>query len=615
MVDLSILDEVRIDAVLFYGQGGMEGGNALADLLTGAATPSGKLADTWACRYEDYPSADTFGHRNGNLKEEDYREGIYIGYRYFSTFGVKPRFPFGYGLSYTSFSQELLACTAEGPRIVCRVRVKNIGTGYAGREVVQLYLRKPTGKLDAEALGLAAFAKTGVLAPGSAEETVLSFDLRDLAGFDESRSCFVLEPGEYGLLLGPSSAGAVPRAVLTVETETVTEYVTPVCPAELSFSDLTGPKSGAGYDPSLPRIAVDLSGVTPIRHGEAPEERAPEKIGPLLSRLTDRDKIALVTGGGYSIRCFNNVMGAAGRTATGLLKEGIPNIVLSDGPAGLNVNQSTVVMKDGTPRYPEGLPQDWRWGWLKRAEGLVKAKPGKGRPVYRYMTAWPSATLQAQSWDTALVEEIGAAIGREMLEIGVSVWLAPGMNLHRNPLCGRNFEYYAEDPLLSGKMAAAVTRGVQSQGGVGVSVKHFCCNNQEDNRTGVSENVSQRAMRELYLRNFRVAVTEGRPWTVMSSYNMVNGVYTPNSGGLCTEVLRREWGFAGLVMSDWNATGQCSHAAAVNAGNDLIMPGNKGVRKALLEALKKGELDRAALDRSAARVLKLVFQSRTAEGF
>lgn len=195
VVDLSILDEVRIDAVLFYGQGGMEGGNALADLLTGAATPSGKLADTWACRYEDYPSADTFGHRNGNLKEEDYREGIYIGYRYFSTFGVKPRFPFGYGLSYTSFSQELLACTAEGPRIVCRVRVKNIGTGYAGREVVQLYLRKPTGKLDAEALGLAAFAKTGVLAPGSAEETVLSFDLRDLAGFDESRSCFVLEPG------------------------------------------------------------------------------------------------------------------------------------------------------------------------------------------------------------------------------------------------------------------------------------------------------------------------------------------------------------------------------------------------------------------------------------
>ena len=509
----------------------------------------------------------------------------------------------------------MLACTAEGPRIVCRVRVKNIGTGYAGREVVQLYLRKPTGKLDAEALGLAAFAKTGVLAPGSAEETVLSFDLRDLAGFDESRSCFVLEPGEYGLLLGPSSAGAVPRAVLTVETETVTEYVTPVCPAELSFSDLTGPKSGAGYDPSLPRIAVDLSGVTPIRHGEAPEERAPEKIGPLLSRLTDRDKIALVTGGGYSIRCFNNVMGAAGRTATGLLKEGIPNIVLSDGPAGLNVNQSTVVMKDGTPRYPEGLPQDWRWGWLKRAEGLVKAKPGKGRPVYRYMTAWPSATLQAQSWDTALVEEIGAAIGREMLEIGVSVWLAPGMNLHRNPLCGRNFEYYAEDPLLSGKMAAAVTRGVQSQGGVGVSVKHFCCNNQEDNRTGVSENVSQRAMRELYLRNFRVAVTEGKPWTVMSSYNMVNGVYTPNSGGLCTEVLRREWDFTGLVMSDWNATDQCSHAAAINAGNDLIMPGNKGVRKALLESLKKGELDRDALNRSAARVLKLVFQSRTAEGF
>ena len=223
--------------------------------------------------------------------------------------------------------------------------------------------------------------------------------------------------------------------------------------------------------------------------------------------------------------------------------------------------------------------------------------------------------MLAQSWDTALLEEVGQAVGKEMLEIGVSVWLAPGMNIHRNPLCGRNFEYYSEDPVLSGKMAAAVTRGVQSQGGVGVSVKHFCCNNQEDNRTGVSANVSQKALREIYLRAFEIAVTEGEPWTVMSSYNRVNGRYVCNDPELLTGVLREEWGFDGLVMSDWNATDPASHVAAVNAGNDLIMPGNAAVRKALLAGLKNGTLDRAALDRSAGRVLELIFKSETCKDF
>lgn len=215
----------------------------------------------------------------------------------------------------------------------------------------------------------------------------------------------------------------------------------------------------------------------------------------------------------------------------------------------------------------------------------------------------------------ALLEEIGRAVGAEMREIGVSVWLAPGMNIHRSPLCGRNFEYYSEDPLVSGKMAAAVTRGVQSAGGVGVAVKHFCCNNQEDNRTGVSADVSPRALREIYLRAFQIAVTEGKPWTVMSSYNRVNGRHVVNSAELLTGVLRQEWGFAGLVMSDWNATDPCSHAAAVNAGNDLIMPGRKDVCKALEQALKDGTLRRDALERSAGRVLELIFRSETCRNF
>ena len=202
-----------------------------------------------------------------------------------------------------------------------------------------------------------------------------------------------------------------------------------------------------------------------------------------------------------------------------------------------------------------------------------------------------------------------------MLEIGVSVWLAPGLNIHRNPLCGRNFEYYSEDPIISGKMAGAVTHGVQNCGGVGVSVKHFCCNNQEDNRVGVSANVSQRALREVYLRAFRIAVTEGKPWTVMSSYNRVNGHYVCNSFDLCTRVLRQEWGFQGLVMSDWNATEQCSYSEAIHAGNDLIMPGTVSVSKALEKSLKAGELDRDALNLSAGRVLELIFKSETCQSF
>ena len=570
VMDLPILDEIRIDAVLFYGQGGMEGGNALADILTGKVNPSGKLTDTWAYRYGDYPSADTFGHRNGKLDDEEYAEGIYVGYRWFDKHSITPRYPFGYGLSYTTFTENVEEATPD----YVAVTVTNTGD-YSGKDVLQLYISKPDGKLDHEKKALAGFAKTKLLAPGESQTLQIPYHLADIASFDESRSAFILEGGMYEIHLNDILCGSVSME------ERILETVKPI-----------------GSD--MPTVVT--------------EEFSP-KVKALLEKLSDRDKCKLVTGGGYSIRCYNNVMGAAGRTCTKLLKKGIPNIVLADGPAGLNVNQSTTVMPDGTPRYPEGLPKDWQWGWLNKVGPLLKGKPGKGKTVYRYMTAWPSETVLAQSWNEELLEEVGRAIGTEMLEIGVSVWLAPGLNIHRNPLCGRNFEYYSEDPLLTGKMASAVTRGVQRQGGVGVSVKHYCCNNQEDNRTGVSANVSQRALREIYLRAFRIAVTEGKPWTVMSSYNRVNGKYVCNSVDFCTRVLRQEWGFAGLVMSDWNATEQCSYAEAINAGNDLIMPGTPAVTKQLKKDLKAGVLHPDALNLSAGRVLELVFKSDTCKEF
>ena len=560
-----------MDAVLFFGQGGMEGGNALADILTGKTCPSGCLTDTWAIRYDDYPSADTFSHRNGDLENEEYAEDIYVGYRWFDKQGAKPRYPFGYGLSYTDFSVEVNSVTQSGVELA----VTNTG-GSSGKKVLQIYVSKPEGALEHEVRALVGFAKTKCLGPGQQQTLSIPFRLEDIASFDESRSAFVLEAGEYRVKLNDTAAGS-----FCVEAERVLETVESI-----------GTKSGK-----------------PVSQTVSP------KAAAVLKQLGDRDKIRLVVGGGYDIRCYNNVMGAAGRTCTKLLKKGIPNIAMSDGPAGLNVNQLSTLTRNAVPRYPEGLPKDWQWGWLAKANPFLRRIPGKGKTVYRYMTAWPSETVQAQTWNTELLEEIGKAVGREMLEIGVSVWLAPGLNIHRNPLCGRNFEYYSEDPVVSGKMAAAITWGVQSVGGVGVSQKHFCCNNQEDNRIEVSANVSQRALREIYLRAFRIAVTEGKPWTVMSSYNRVNGKHVCNTYDLLTRVLRQEWGFEGLVMSDWNATEQCAYAEAINAGNDLIMPGTAAISQKLAEELKTGRLNREALNISAGRVLELVFKSEACKAY
>lgn len=618
MVDLSCLDEIsNIRAVLFFAQAGMEGGNAFADIITGRVTPSGKLVDTWGKAYSDYPSADTFSYLNGNLEDEDYREGIYVGYRYFDAFDKTPRFEFGHGLSYTSFSDKVTSITVCNSSVTVKVLVKNIGGQYAGKEVIQLYVEKPAGRLHHERRSLAAFSKTKLLPPGEQEELIMQFDLTDQASFDEAAARWFLEAGEYGICVGTSSRKNTPCAVIVLKDEITTEQAVNICKPKHSFTELKPKTVQRIYDAALPKYYVSASDIPCVNHNyEKPRIRMDTGVQEVMARLSDKDLISLCVGAGYGGSSFNNTPGVAGRTAINLLKKGIPNINLSDGPAGLNVIPAIVILKNGSPRYIDGIPEDWNWGYLKKLEPFIKAKPGQGREVYHYMTAWPSATLQAQSWDESLLEEIGKAIAVEMLEIGVTLWLAPGMNIHRNPLCGRNFEYYSEDPLISGKMAAAVTRGVQSFGGVGVTLKHFCCNNQEDNRDHVSSNVSERALREIYLRGFHCAVAHAKPWAVMTSYNKVNGVYTPNSPDLLTKVLRNEWGFEGVVMTDWGSTGdgKGSHELCPAAGNDLIMPGNQAARKALLDAMKDGRLDKEDIRRCAANVLAMIFNSAVAKG-
>lgn len=608
VIDLSVLDETRVDAVVFFVQGGMEGGNALADCLSGKVNFSGKLTDTWAYNYSDYPCADTYSHMNGNTDYEEYKEGIFVGYRYFETFGVKPRYPFGFGLSYTTFDISYKQASLNGSNFTLTATVKNTGN-FAGKEVVQLYAEKPSA--NTEKLSLVAFAKTKELKPNESEDITLEFDVTDLAVFGEGE--FILKGGEYGLYLGNSVENNEVCSAIKVEKDITVERVNSVV-TKIDFEEMNVERTLTEYK-SIPCFTVNQAEITEFRH----ERFIPafsDKVNNKLKKLSTKQKTMLVTGGGYTMGSgYNRCMDAVGTTSTKLTKKGIPNALMADGPAGLRVTPIVSITKISLPMYPCGLPAQWQWVFLKKLGKVLKCKPTRGRLVVHYMTAFPCETLLAQSWNTELIEEVGKAVGREMKEIGIAIWLAPGMNIHRNPLCGRNFEYYSEDPLLSGKMAAALTRGVQSLGGVGVSIKHYCCNNQEDNRMGVSENLSERALREIYLRGFRIAIEESNPWTVMSSYNRVNGKYVNNDERLLNGVLRDEWGYQGLVMSDWNATDQSSYTEAINTGNDIIMPGSKKIQKALYKEYKKGNLDKKSLDISAARVLAMIYNCFTSEGF
>ena len=596
--DLSILEEVSgINAVVFFAQQGGMGGLALADLLSGKHTPSGKLSDSWPKYYDDLPFARDFSYLNGDLQQEYYREGIYVGYRYFDTFGVKPRYPFGYGLSYTKFAVEYEQTTLQERIITVRVRVTNTGAA-AGKETVQLYAACPQSvRLPKEARRLVAFEKTETLQPGETQVLTLQFSADDLASYRESDAVTVLEPGDYVLHLGTSSREHRAVAAVRVGAEQVLEKQKPRCVPAAPVEEMKAPQVSRP-EQSLP--VVELPTLPVVEHTY--REPAAEKPDVQLSI---KQQAQLCVGGGmFGFRHYD-APGAAGVTTGKLLHKGIPQAVLADGPAGVRLNQKSVRLKNGhiKPVEPAMAVMRYLPDFIK---GFLCADPRQGELLYQFTTAFPVELALAQTWNKALLEEVGRAVGVEMEAYGVHYWLAPALNIHRNPLCGRNFEYYSEDPLLSGKMAAAVTRGVQSVPGRFVTLKHFACNNQEDNRNRTNANVSQRALREIYLRGFEIAVKEGRPGAVMSSYNKLNGVYTANSHDLLTKILRCEWGFSGFVMTDWLSTGRglADDGACIAAGNDLIMPGGSRNVGHILRALRKKKITAEQLARCAANVLR-----------
>ena len=613
MIDLSFMDHIRgINGLIYALLPGVEGGNALADIITGAVSPSGKLADTWAVRFGDYPSGAGTEDISGKIHGVDYKEDIYVGYRYFDSFNIKPRYPFGFGKSYTSFSVHTNGFTNQEDDISITVSVTNTGHRYAGKEVIQAYGIPPCGRLRKAGSVLASFGKTRQLSPGDMQEMTLSFNLAHLASYDEQQAAWVLEKGRYDICVGTSSRDTAVVGYIQLDHHRVVQTVTNICPLNKPVSRMTAPvREKTAKDPALPFLKI-AGNIEPGQRKTAPDGHH-HQASELSEKLPVDALVSLVVGaGGKSGQTVGNaaehVPGAAGET-TGALEEnfGIPRIVLADGPAGLRLAGRYKVDDEGKIRVKNFF--------MAISGAHQKEQAIQGTTYYQSCTAMPIETLLAQTWNLQLVEEVGRAIGCEMAAFGVTLLLAPGLNIHRHPLCGRNFEYFSEDPLLTGKMAAAITRGVQSLPGIGTTLKHFACNNMENDRHFSDSRLSEQALREIYLKGFEIAVREAQPMAVMTSYNLINSVRTATSHDLCTRVLRDEWGFQGLVMTDWLATdkGRALPAKCIRAGNDLIMPGLSSDVDQLLNAVEEGELEMAALRSSAANILNIILKSNRYE--
>ena len=614
-MNLGFLESMEgINALLYICQSGSQGGNAVADILSGAVCPSGKLTDTWAKRYGDIPFADDYSHRNGDLKQENYREGIFVGYRYFDSFGVEPAYPFGFGRSYTDFEIVCTGVELAGSRVSLRAKVTNTGI-CTGKEVAQLYVSAPEGELNKEYQSLAAFGKTALLAPGEDEVLTLEFDLGAVSSYRERDNCFVLEQGDYILRLGNSSRNTAVAAVVTLEAEIVVSRHQSVCPLQSALEELQAPQRQPERLPdTVIRLTAD-AGAFQTEDYTTPyvPPKMDRQVRRFVGQLSVRQMADIVVGvGQWGSRNRFDLPGSVGNTTSKFWKKGLANVALCDGPAGLRINRHSTVNKRGKIRPVEFPLAVYSYipGFIRK---FLLGNPEKEQSLYQYATAFPVTNALAQSWNPQLLEQVGLAIAREMGEFGCTYWLAPAVNIHRNPLCGRNFEYFSEDPRLTGLLAAALTRGIQAGPGCYATVKHFACNNQEDNRTHVSSNVSQRALREIYLRGFETVVRQGRAKAVMTSYNKLNGVYTPNSYDLCTVVLRREWGFNGVVMTDWYSTNprQGHNALAIAAGNDLIMPGGWYFKRQILWGLRTGKVTKQQLRNCCANVVGAILESAT----
>ena len=593
-ISVQDLEAACADAILLMGQAGQEGGAAVTDILTGKATPSGKLTATWAKKYEDYPTAGNFLQ---DFNKAVYTEGIYVGYRYFDTFNVEPGYPFGYGLSYTTFALGNLEASLDEDTLVLGVTVENTGA-FAGREVVQVYVSAPVSEMDMPEQELKGFQKTMLLAPGEKEDIKIRIPLRNLASYSENAGGYILSKGDYGVRIGTSSRDTKPVCKIRLEQTALTEQVLVELPLTETLEEkkgLTDRKDETIWKDVPVLLAVQIPEMLDSRSAYSDEkvvtyatdtsyqpvmpyetvryvEKKEWKLNDVASGRVSMEEFAaqldaaqladLCCGTGWGVQDENNpvigassesVPGAAGETTHALESYGVSSIVLADGPGGVRITQQFEA---------------------------TDLESGEKRQVYHYCTAWPVGTLLAQSFDPEILEQVGCGMAADMQAMRIDLLLGPGMNIQRDPMCGRNFEYFSEDPLISGKMASAMVRGLQSLPGGGGCIKHYAAN-----RNAVDSVIGQRALREIYLEPYKIAIQESQPLSIMSSYNLINGVPTADSYDLCTDLARGEWGFEGLIMTDWNG-GSSTPWKSMHAGNDLIMPGGKGRAMNILQAVR-----------------------------
>lgn len=596
IIDFSWMDEFgdKIGAVLISWQGGMESGNALADILCGKVSPSGKLTDTVANSFDDYPSSADFGSKKFN----NYTEDIFVGYRYFSTFAPeKVRYPFGFGLSYAEFEVECLNADVDDKNVTVKVNVKNVSDTYSGKETVQIYYGVTGTCLANPERQLIGFKKTDILLPGENQELEITVPLASFASYDDMgksgyENAWVLEKGEYTVYVGADCVCAKSCKTFDVSKTKCIEQLTQVSAVQEPFYRIDAIKDENGkkifvknYTPKsktdlkqiitadIPR-GFNITGDKGYKLSDVKEGRI--SLDVFVSQL-DLTELEAISRGDY---VMNSSLGAKGNAGTlgGVLEslrdKGIPAITTTDGPSGIRLHASCSLL--------------------------------------------PIGAILASTFNEELVEELYTLVGKEMVEKGSDVLLAPGMNIHRSPLCGRNFEYFSEDPFVSGKIAACVVRGVQSSG-LSACPKHFACNNQETNRCHNDSRVSERALREIYLKGFEICVKESKPKCIMTSYNKINGVWGHYNYELCTTVLRKEWGYKGLVMTDWWMRKSKSpefpnlrdNAYRVRAQVDVLMPGGgrTGKRKpdgTLLKTYGKPDgITLGELQRTAKNVIRL----------
>lgn len=583
------------DAVMYVWQGGQEGGNSVADVLTGRVTPSGKLSDTIAIDLNKIPAVKNFGNKESNLYEED----IYVGYRWFETFDPdNVKYPFGYGLSYTTFSWEQKSACVQDDHVLFHVAVKNTGD-VPGREVIQVYVGVPQGKLGQPVKALCGYQKTALLQPGEQQEVSIDIPMAVFSSYDDSgvtghKSCRVLEAGEYLFYVGTDVRSAEETFAFmmdeTVVLEELTECMTPTFAMQRMHPRVKDGKLVPEMEPVPQRTYnlteritshrpenVQYSGDLGILLKDVKEGK--HTMREFLTQLTDEDLACLVRGEGMcSPKVTLGTAGAFGGLTPRLRAFGIPAGCCADGPSGIRMDCGT------------------------------------------HATSIPSGTLLACTFDDELNEELFDGMGEELYRNRVDTLLGPGINIHRCPLNGRNFEYFSEDPLLTGRMAAAQLRGMHRHGVTG-TIKHFCANNQEFRRFLVSSDVSERALRDIYLRGFEIAVKEGNAHSIMTSYNPINSIWAAGNYDLCTTILRGEWGYTGIVMTDWwakmNEEGEEGYRentrAMIRAQNDLYMVVVDAEKNTMndntMASLEDGTLHRGELLRSAENLCRFLMNS------